>query len=341
MKEALMTATLLRSLPVSRAHELAPGVIACCVIAAAATFLSEHYKAPVMLFALLLGIAMNFLATETRCGPGIAFTGRAVLRSGVALLGLRITFGDISALGWQPVAGVVVSVSLTILVSVAVARMLGFRTSFGVLSGGATAICGASAALALAAAMPPHPHREKATSFTVIGVSTLSTVAMVLYPIVARALGLDATQAGIFLGGTIHDVAQVVGAGYSMSKETGDTATVVKLMRVAMLLPVITLTVMLMRTRESAEGAKPPLLPWFAVAFALLVVVNSLGYVPRQVASAGTSLSGWCLVAAIAAIGVKTQVRQLVAVGVRPVALMVGETLLMAAIVLGLMHLYR
>jgi uncharacterized integral membrane protein (TIGR00698 family) len=336
-----MTATT-RRLPLSRAQELFPGVVACCVIAAAATFLSEHYKAPMMLFALLLGIAMNFLATETSCAAGVAFTGRTVLRCGVALLGLRITFGDISALGWGPVAGVVVSVALTILISIGAARMLGFRSTFGLLSGGATAICGASAALALAAAMPPHPQREKALSFTVIGVSTLSTVAMVLYPIIARWFDFDATQAGIFLGGTIHDVAQVVGAGYSMSKETGDTATVVKLMRVAMLLPVITLTVALMRARTGAAegGHKPPLLPWFAVVFALLVIINSMGWIPKQVATAGASLSGWFLVASIAAIGVKTQIRELVSVGVKPVALMIGETVLMAAIVLGLMRLY-
>jgi len=336
-----MTA-ITRRLPwFSQVQELAPGVIACCVIAAAASFLAEHYKAPVMLFALLLGIAMNYLASETSCAAGVAFTGRTVLRCGIALLGLRITYGDISALGWHPVAAVVVSVGLTILISIVVARALGFRSTFGLLSGGATAICGASAALALAAAMPPHPQREKATSFTVIGVSTLSTVAMVLYPIIARWLDLNEMQAGIFLGGTIHDVAQVVGAGYSMSTATGDTATVVKLMRVAMLLPVITLTVAIMHSRATAgEGKKPPLLPWFVVVFGLLVIVNSFGWIPKQVATAGVSVSSWFLVASIAAIGVKTQIKQLVTVGMKPVALMIGETVLMAAIVLGLMQLY-
>ncbi|SEB22343.1 YeiH family protein [Variovorax sp. YR216] len=336
-----MLASIRNSPSVDRVRELAPGIIACAVIAAAAAFLSEHYQAPMMLFALLLGIAMNFLATDTGCGPGVAFTSRTMLRVGVALLGLRITFADISALGWQPVAAVVVSVALTILISIGVARLLGFRTAFGVLSGGATAICGASAALALAAAMPPHPQREKALSFTVIGVSTLSTTVMILYPIIARALDLSEVDSGIFLGGTIHDVAQVVGAGYGMSKVTGDTATVVKLMRVAMLLPVIVVTVMAMRNRDAAAGPRPPLLPWFAVAFALLVVANSLGWVPRPVATAGTTLSGWCLVAAIAAIGIKTQVRQLLSVGVKPLALMIFETALMAAIVLALMRLYR
>ncbi|WP_137919804.1 putative sulfate exporter family transporter [Hydrogenophaga sp. 2FB] len=329
-------------LPWARAQALFPGVVACAVIASAAAFLAGHYHAPMMLFALLLGVSMNFLSTETTCAAGVSFMGRTVLRWGVALLGLRITFADISALGWQPVAGVVVSVALTILISIGVARMLGFRSTFGLLSGGATAICGASAALALAAAMPPHPQREKALSFTVIGVSVLSTLAMVLYPIIARWLGLDPQQAGVFLGGTIHDVAQVVGAGYSMSKETGDTATVVKLMRVAMLLPVITLTVMLMRARTGTVegGTKPPLLPWFAVVFAVLVVINSLGWIPKEVATAGASLSGWFLVASIAAIGVKTQIRELMSVGVKPVALMFFETVLMAVIVLGLMRFY-
>lgn len=336
-----MLATIRSTRPWTRSQELAPGITACAVIAAAATFLSQHYQAPVMLFALLLGIAMNFLATDTPCGPGVAFAGRSLLRWGVALLGLRITLGDVTALGWQPVAGVIVSVALTIGMSILLARAMGFRTTFGLLSGGATAICGASAAMALAAAMPPHPEREKATSFTVIGVSTLSTVVMVLYPLLARAWDFDTLQAGVFLGGTIHDVAQVVGAGYSMSQPVGDTATVVKLMRVAMLLPVITLTVLLMRSGAGSDGPRPPLLPWFAVAFAALVLVNSMGWIPRPVAAAGSTLSTWLLVAAIAAIGIKTQIRQLLGVGLKPVLLMVVETMLMAAVVLGLMHVLR
>ena len=93
--------------------------------------------------------------------------------------------------------------------------------------------------MALAAALPNHPQKERATLFTVIGVSALSTLAMIVYPMIANWLELSPQVAGVFLGATIHDVAQVVGAGYSMSTETGDTATVVKLMRVAMLLPVI------------------------------------------------------------------------------------------------------
>lgn len=323
-----------------RAQSVFPGFVASVIIAAAASFLSEHYHAPVMLFALLLGMAMNFLATEGKCKPGIEITAREVLRIGVALLGMRITFAQIAALGWHPVFLVVVSIAATILLSMLVARAMGFNTLFGLLSGGATAICGASAAMALAAALPAHSGKEKATLFTVIGVSALSTLAMIAYPMIVNLLGLNPTQSGIFLGGTIHDVAQVVGAGYGMSQETGDTATVVKLMRVAMLLPVIVFAAMVGRARgaDMADGKRPPLLPWFAVGFVVLAAINSTGVVPAAVQSFGNELSRWCLVIAISALGMKTQIKELVSVGIKPVVLMVGETVFLAGLVLLLMR---
>jgi uncharacterized integral membrane protein (TIGR00698 family) len=271
--------------------------------------------------------------------PGIAFTASVVLRVGVALLGLRITAGQVAELGWFPPLLVVGSVALTIGASVIAARAFGFRGLFGLLTGGATAICGASAALALAAALPHHPLKERATLFTVVGVSVLSTVSMIVYPMIAHAIGLDSRAAGVFLGATIHDVAQVVGAGYGMSRETGDVATFVKLMRVAMLVPVIVFAVMLTRARAQEAGTKrPPLLPWFAVAFAVLVAVNSTGWLPEVVARTGSEVSRWCLVAAIAAIGMKTQLKELATVGVKPVLLMLAETVFLALLVLALLR---
>ncbi|MDM0068404.1 putative sulfate exporter family transporter [Variovorax sp. J31P207] len=318
---------------------LFPGVLACGVVAAASTFLSQHYGAPVMLFALLLGIAMNFLSSEGACRPGIEFAGRTLLRIGVALLGLRITVGQVAELGWQPVALVVASVVLTIVVSMLAARLLGFQTLFGLLSGGATAICGASAAMALAAALPNHPLKERATLFTVVGVSAMSTLAMIVYPMIAQAMELDPRAAGVFLGATIHDVAQVVGAGYSMSQQTGDVATLVKLLRVAMLLPVIVFAVVLSRRQAGGtDGPRPPLLPGFVIGFALLVAVNSTGWLPAVVARGGSDFSRWCLLAAIAGIGMKTQLKDLVTVGLKPVMLMVGETVFLVVLALALMH---
>ena len=330
-----------------RMQLLWPGCALSAVVAVAALFLAEHYHAPVMLFALLLGMALNFLSQDGRHQPGIDFVARQVLRWGVGLLGLKITASQVQVLGWQPVLMVVLAVTATIGLGIVVARWMGFKTFFGFLSGGAVGICGASAALAIAAAFPHHPQKDRATLFVVISVSTLSTGAMVLYPILVRWLGLDAHQAGIFLGGTIHDVAQVVGAGYSMGPQTGDAATVVKLMRVAMLMPVIIVAAWLTRMAPSSDmpfdksGAavnRPPLLPGFALMFILLVAVNSLMALPGVVVDTGNALSKVFLVGAMAAIGMKTHLKDILSVGWKPVVLMLLETLFLASLMYGFLR---
>ncbi|MEQ1931648.1 MAG: putative sulfate exporter family transporter [Parvularculaceae bacterium] len=315
------------------ARLLAPGIVICVTIAAAATFLSEHYGAPTMLMALLLGIAMNFLSATGPCVRGVEFASRTVLRTGVALLGLRITAGEIASLGWQTALLTTTAVALTIAASVFAARAMGFRKSFGVLTGGATASCGASAALAISQALPDDPDKQRTTLFTVIGVSTLSTIVMVVYPAIIAMLNMDDTQAGVFLGATIHDVAQVVGAGYSISDKAGETATIVKLMRVALLLPVV-VAISLATRQARKDGERPPLLPWFAAAFLGLAMINSFNVVPEVVQSSGAMMSQWCLVTAIAALGVKTELKKLIEVGPKPILLMVGQTVFMALIVL-------
>jgi uncharacterized integral membrane protein (TIGR00698 family) len=324
-----------------------PGILMSVVVAVAAMSLAEHYHASAMLFALLLGMAMNFLSTEGRCVPGIGFSSSTLLRIGVALLGARITLAQITALGVLPVAMVVFSVALTIGFGILLARLLGYRNRFGVLTGGAVAICGASAAMAIAAVMPAHAKdnvKERVTIFTVIGVSTLSTVAMVIYPIIVAALGLSHEHAGVFLGGTIHDVAQVVGAGYGMSKETGDVATIVKLLRVAMLLPVILIITLSYRKHHFADPSgtsKPPLLPWFVVAFALLVAINSAALIPVNLQHSLQTLSTWLLVIAMSAIGMKTLLKDFATVGFRPILLIVSETVFLAILVIAFIFLAR
>ncbi|HXW20043.1 MAG TPA: putative sulfate exporter family transporter [Roseiarcus sp.] len=314
-------------------HAVYPGFLAAATIALASSWLAQHYAAPVMLFALLFGMAFHFLYEEGRCVAGIEFTSRAILRLGVALLGLRITLGQIASLGVAPVAMVIVGVATTILLGVILARRLGLTPSFGALSGGAVAICGASAALAVASVLPRHENSERDTILTVVAVTALSTLAMILYPIFVVAIGLDHTRAGVFLGGTIHDVAQVVGAGYSVSQETGDIATYVKLLRVAMLLPAV-LAISLALHRTKGQRAAAPALPGFLIGFALLVLLNSFGLVPKAAADLANDVSRWCLVAAISALGMKTSFKELFAVGWRPIGLMIVETAWIAGLVL-------
>jgi uncharacterized integral membrane protein (TIGR00698 family) len=325
-------------------RSLAPGLVIAGVVALAASWLAEHYATPVMLFALLLGIAVNFLSQDERCQPGIEFASRSVLRLGVALLGARITFDQIQSLGGSALMLTAGAVLLTILFGMALARSARLTRDFGVLTGGSVAICGASAALAIASVLPRSPEHERDTIMTVVAVTTLSTIAMVLYPVLAAGIGFDEHTTGVFLGATIHDVAQVVGAGYSVSNGAGDTATIVKLFRVALLLPVV-LVISFVVQREGATHvageARPPLLPLFLVGFAALVVVNSLGWLPQRVEQGMQEASRWSLVLAIAALGIKTSLGDLARVGWRPVALIVGETVFVGLVVLGGLLLLR
>ena len=321
-----------KGLPVSTSV-IFPGLLASGTIALAATWLAQHYNAPVMLFALLLGMAFHFLHEEGRCIAGIEFSSKSLLRIGVALLGVRITIAQIADLGLGPVLTVVVGVISTITFGVVVARLLRLRSMFGLLSGSSVAICGASAALAVGSSMPEHEDNERDTILTVVVVTALSTIAMILYPILVKTIGLDDARAGVFLGGTIHDVAQVVGAGYTISPIAGDTATYVKLLRVALLLPVVLAIVLLFRGRRSAKSAARNGYPLFLFGFASLVGFRSAGVLPDALVELVNDVSRWCLVAAIAALGMKTSFKQVFAAGWRPLCLMCAETAWIAGLV--------
>ena len=314
-----------------------PGFLVSLVLAVTAQFLSEHYGAPAMLMALLLGIAFHFLAEEGRCVQGIEFTAKMVLRIGVALLGARISLELLVGLGPELIALVVLGVILTILVGLAGSKLLGRGWRLALLTGGSVAICGASAAMAIAAVLPKNEHSERNLIFTVLSVTVLSTVAMIAYPIVTQVLALDDQATGVFLGGTIHDVAQVVGAGFSVSDQTGETATLVKLIRVTMLAPVVLVFALVIRAMGQArdgENKRPPLIPGFVLVFLALASINSFGVIPEVVSTALADVSRWALLTAIAAVGMKTSLRRMLDVGGQAIVLIVGETLFIAGFIL-------
>ncbi len=324
-----------RPFGVAEIKGLVPGILVAIVIALAASFLSTHYGGPVMFFALLIGLAFDFLSKEERTRAGIDFASKSVLRFGVALLGARITIDQVMAIGGVNVLAVVGAVIITIFSGLILARLMGVSKEQGLLSGGAVAICGASAALALSSVMPKTSDSERNTIFVVVAVTTLSTLAMIAYPILVGLLQFNDTEAGVFLGGTIHDVAQVVGAGYTVSEPAGDTSTIVKLLRVSMLLPtVIAFTLIYRKQSGQGDGKRPSTIPPFLIAFTALVAINSFGVIPEQAMTTLGDLSRWCLVTAIAALGMKTSFKALALIGWRPVILVVLETLVMAIAVL-------
>ncbi len=314
------------------------GVALCVMVSLAAGFVASLHGGPQLLYALFFGVCFHYLHDDERTRPGIDWCGKSLLRIGVALLGARITVAQIATLGWTTVAIVVAAVVTTIAVGVLLARLLGLTTSQGLLSGGATAICGASAALAISAVLPRSREQERFTLVVVVGVTSLSTLAMLLYPSIARALALSPTLAGLFLGGTIHDVAQVVGAGYLMGPVTGDHATIVKLLRISTLAVVVAgVSMSALGQRRSAaaqEGPRAPLLPGFLQCFAALVAFNSLGWIPQAVQSSLGDVSRASLVVAIAALGIRTSLTALLEAGWRCFVLLLLETLWLTGLVL-------
>jgi uncharacterized integral membrane protein (TIGR00698 family) len=324
---------------IARSRRWLPGTALSGVIALAATFVSTLHGGPQFLYALFFGVAFHYLSHEPTTKPGVEFCSRTVLRFGVGLLGARITAGQIASLGWATAALVVVAVVTTLACGVLLARRLGMTRSQGVLSGGAVAICGASAALAISAVLPKEKDGDRFTLLVVVTVTALSTLAMVIYPLVAKLLHLDPRWAGLFLGGTIHDVAQVVGAGYTLGPEAGDFATIVKLLRVALLAAVVVaVSAAFRRERTDARPgravAKQPLVPWFLWMFLGMVALNSAGALDAPVRQVVDWLSRGCLVVAIAALGMKTSFAQLARAGWRPFALILAETLWLALLVL-------
>ena len=313
-----------------------PGIAATLIVALAATYLSDHYHAPPVIFALLLGMALNQLSAEARYAPGINVSARTLLRISVALLGLRISFAQIGELGWSTAAMVMVTVPLTIGFGWALARVMKLDGRYGVLSGGAVGICGASAAMAIAVAWP-RKDSERDIVVVIACITTYSTIAMVLYPALLAHLHLDPLQTGRFLGGSIHDVAQVVAAGYASSLQAGDSATIVKLMRVAMLLPVVLIVTLVAARgvdRQEPAQKKLALLPGFLVGFVILTALNGFALVAKPIASLLTEASKWLLVISVAALGMKTSLREIMAVGKTAIALIAAETIFLALLVL-------
>ncbi|MBU3597655.1 YeiH family protein [Polynucleobacter bastaniensis] len=312
-----------------------PGLLVCLVIAMSTSFLSENYGGPQLLYALLIGLSLHFLYLNEAVKPGIDFCAKTVLRLGVAFLGIRITFADIGAIGLNTGLMVIFAVAATVALGFFLAKLLKLSSDFGLIAGGSVGICGASAALAVASVLPKTKENERFTLLVVIGVTVLSTIAMVVYPFALQLLNITALPAGIFLGATIHDVAQVVAAGMLFGSEAGDVATVVKLFRVALLLPVVLFISIFFGAKKSSQRlgwGSLRLIPTFLLGFVALSVVASMQILPSPVTQSIGEISRWMLVIAIGAAGLKTNFQELAKLGWQPVVMLVVETVFIAAI---------
>jgi uncharacterized integral membrane protein (TIGR00698 family) len=318
------------------------GITLCAALAMAAIFVSKTapMQLPTMMLCLFLGMAAHSLYDKPAFKTGIDIASRTLLRLGIVLVGARIVFIDFLDLGWPVIATVIISIIAVMALGILGARALKIDRDLGFLIGGATAICGASAAMALSALLPPNKDTETKTAHSIIVVSAIGTLAMIAYPfLLSHGLSLSDTQAGLIIGGTIHDVGQVLGAGYTISAEAGDTALLVKLIRVAMLAPVLIICGIIIGMRSQSTDARPNLkkiLPVFLVGFALMATLNSFALIPEMLQSWAKDGAGFLLKMALVAIGMKTSFQSLRTMGWKPIVLVTGATLFLLGLYIAL-----
>jgi uncharacterized integral membrane protein (TIGR00698 family) len=332
------------------ARQLAPGVALSAAVAIAAALLEPvvawafkaglgwSYTLPAIVIALVIGIALHGLASRPAFQPGITYCVKKLLRIAIGLLGLRIAIGDIIGLGLGSALLVVLSMAVTVVSGFWLARLFSRDEGYGALAGAATAVCGASATLATATALPNYKNKEADTVFTVIAANAVSTLVMVLYPPLCLWLGLTALETGVMLGATIHDMAQVVGAGYAVSEPVGNAAVIVKLFRVFLLLPVVLIIGWWFTRQGGSHGEAKVPVPVFALVFLGLAVINSilpgtaLAPIYAPVKAFLGEVSRWGLLIAIGALGLGTSMTAILAIGWRHVAVFFGTTLIIVVV---------
>lgn len=282
--------------------------------------------------ALVAGIALRAaFGMPGWLRAGTAFAVRPVLRAAIVLLGLQVTAGQLLSVGGGALALAFCSVTLTVPFTIWLGARLGVSRPLAMLIGTGTGICGASA---IVAANQVAQGRQEDVAYALAVITLCGTAALLVYPELGALMGLDPRVYGLWAGSSIHEVVQAVGAAAAGGPLALDVGTVTKLARVVMLAPaVLALGAWVRRGQASATHVKAPM-PWFAFGFLAMVAVASTGVLPPPVIGGSKMLVPLMMAAAVAALGLNTDLRALRAEGLRPLLLGVGASLFLA--VLGL-----
>jgi len=326
-----------------RLAQYLPGLLLAAGIAWIATWAA---RLPLLhgsgLSVLPLAICLGLLVGNTLhpklaqyCHSGIGLAKQHLLRTAIVLYGLRLTFQDIAQIGWALVLIDAVMLASTFLLAQWLGRMLGLNPRTTALIGAGSSICGAAAVLATA---PVVKGRSEQVAVAVATVVVFGTVGTFLYPALFHWnaangwLNISGAQYGLYVGSTVHEVAQVVAAGEAISPEAADVAVVAKMARVMMLAPFLLLLSVALASQASGSGAQGQagasggsgrrvIIPWFAVGFIAMAAVHSLGVLPTALVQAGIQCDNVLLALAMAALGLSTHISAVRAAGAKPLLL--------------------
>lgn len=335
LPESVADAPLAAGLPApplgfgARTRRMLPGLLLALALGVAGLLLAQapllaHWQVSALTLAIVLGMLLgNAFGTHlpATLAPGVIVAQQKLLRLGVILFGLRISFQQIAAVGPAGLALDGIIVCGTLLLGAWLGhRLFGLDGDTALLTAGGSAICGAAAVLAMERVLKPDPSKVAIAVATVVLFGTLD---IFVYPWLYPHLGMDAHQFGIFTGATVHEVAQVVAAASAVSPDAADTAVIVKLTRVMLLVPVLFyLGWRNARSDGAAAGRKGRVsVPWFAVLFVAVSAFNSLVTLPAAWKDVLLGIDTLALAAAMAALGMETRFAKLRALGPKPLLL--------------------
>ncbi len=288
-----------------------PGVLLAIAIGSVGYFSAAHVPASLngVLLALLLGIVVgNMVRIPVTFDPGISFTSSRLLEFSVLFLAFSINYSHIAAVGAGAFSIVAVVVLVMVLITFCLARYVRCPGSTGWLVGFGTAICGSSAIAALAAGVT----REKSdVGIAMAVVNFFGVVGMIVLPMLLMNMDLDTTSLGLLLGGTLHSLGNVVGAGYAMGAEVGEAATTIKLARVALLSPALILFNFLVNRGRALGWRQHLALPWYLWGFIIITIVTSLVKLPPAFLDGMATIGMVVLTIAMAAIGLRVSFAEL------------------------------
>ena len=302
-----------------------PGLLLCAGLASAGfllaeiPFIQDRLHVGALLLVILLGMAIrSFVPLPSLVAPGIRLAQRPILRWAVAGLGFRLSFRELVNIGAPALAVVILSTTIALLFGWWIAQKLGVREKLGLLLAVGGAICGASAIVA-ADTVVRGAKRDVAASLAII--TLLGTIGIFLYPILGAAAGMNDFLFGVWDGASLHEMAQVVAAGFAVNEEAARVATVVKLARIAMLAPVVlALGWWMRRHRQPAGKAQVAPIPWFLVLFILFALVNSTSIIPAHILDFIRRADLWLLCVGMAGVGLQTGFADLRDAGAAPIA---------------------
>lgn len=299
------------------------GAIAAVAVVAAKLPLIHQWGLSALTLAILIGIGLGntvFPRIAPACDGGVDFSKNKLLRLGIILYGFRITFQQITEIGWTGVLIDVLIIACTFTLAVQVGtRLFKLDRQTAMLIGAGSSICGAAAVMAAAPVVQGQAHKVSVAVSTVV---VFGTIAMFLYPLAYPYLAMSELEYGRYVGSTVHEVAQVVAAGKAVGEQAAAIAVIEKMLRVMMLAPfLLILSNRLSREGSAAEKGSGTAIPWFAVLFIVIAGVNSLELLPGLLVTAIVELDNVLLAMAMGALGLRTHASAIRQAGLKPILL--------------------